>query len=47
MECSAKTASNIQELFLDLIRQINATIKVEKKGGGGGGKKQGGLCNLL
>ena len=47
MECSAKTATNIQELFLDLIRQINATIKVEKKGGGGGKKKEGGLCALL
>lgn len=46
MECSAKTATNIQELFLDLIRQINATIipakpgKPNKTGGGG-------LCALL
>merc|ERR1711991_346081 len=45
MECSAKTATNIQELFLDLIRQINATIKPQKSSGGGG-KSKGGLCTL-
>eukprot|EP01091_Cochliopodium_minus_P013569 TRINITY_DN43_c0_g1_i12.p1 TRINITY_DN43_c0_g1~~TRINITY_DN43_c0_g1_i12.p1 ORF type:complete len:187 (+),score=60.67 TRINITY_DN43_c0_g1_i12:58-618(+) len=43
MEASAKTSTNIQELFLDLIRQINkkegpSTKKGEKKKGG---------CNLL
>jgi small GTP-binding protein len=47
MECSAKTATNIQELFLDLIRQINATkpkgpAKGPAKSGGGGG-----LCTVL
>ena len=41
MEASAKTSTNIQELFLDLIRQINkkeGPTKVQTKKGG---------CNLL
>mmetsp|Transcript_116819 Transcript_116819/g.164198 ORF Transcript_116819/g.164198 Transcript_116819/m.164198 type:complete len:190 (+) Transcript_116819:60-629(+) len=46
MECSAKTATNIQELFLDLIRQINATITPTSSKSGGAAKK-GGLCTLL
>merc|ERR1711916_190088 len=49
MECSAKTATNIQELFLDLIRQINLTIKVDRNKSGGGKQKSsgGGMCMLL
>ena len=45
---SAKTATNIQELFLDLIRQINQTISVsQKKAGGAKPKSGGGGCALL
>jgi small GTP-binding protein len=47
MECSAKTATNIQELFLDLIRQINATIKPQSGSKPGAKKQSGGLCTLL
>ena len=42
MEASAKTSTNIQELFLDLIRQINKKEQPNKKEV----KKSGG-CNLL
>merc|ERR1711880_36907 len=47
MECSAKTATNIQELFLDLIRQINLTIKVDRNKPSGKSNKSGGMCALL
>merc|ERR1711916_188175 len=45
----SKTATNIQELFLDLIRQINLTIKVDRNKSGGGKQKSsgGGMCMLL
>ena len=43
MECSAKTSTNIQDLFLDLIRQINKVAAPSSKSGGGG--KKG--CTLL
>ena len=51
MECSAKTSTNVQELFLDLIRQINKEERGNSSGGGGkqggGGGKKGGGCMLL
>ena len=45
MEASAKTSTNIQELFLDLIRQINKIEGPSSKKGEK--KKSGGACNLL
>ena len=42
MEASAKTSTNIQELFLDLIRQIN-----KKEGTNKQSEKKKGGCNLL
>jgi small GTP-binding protein len=44
MEASAKTSTNIQELFLDLIRQIN---KREGPSTKKGDKKKSSGCNLL
>ncbi|KAL6079384.1 DNA-binding transcription factor rap1 [Balamuthia mandrillaris] len=45
LESSAKTKVNVEQIFFDLIRQIN-----RKDGGGGGGggkKKQGRRCELV
>ena len=43
LESSAKTKTNVEQIFYDLIRQVNAK-KPSGGGGGGGGKKR---CNLF
>eukprot|EP00012_Vannella_robusta_P009849 CAMPEP_0206193980 /NCGR_PEP_ID=MMETSP0166-20121206/6912_1 /ASSEMBLY_ACC=CAM_ASM_000260 /TAXON_ID=95228 /ORGANISM="Vannella robusta, Strain DIVA3 518/3/11/1/6" /LENGTH=187 /DNA_ID=CAMNT_0053610841 /DNA_START=47 /DNA_END=610 /DNA_ORIENTATION=+ len=44
LEASAKTKSNVDQIFHDLIRQINAANPVSD---GGGKKKKGGACMLI
>lgn len=42
LESSAKTKINVEQIFFDLIRQINRKTGSSKDaGGGGGGKKKG------
>ncbi len=43
LEASAKTKVNVEQIFFDLVRQIN---RKEKTSGGGGGEKKK-KCQLL
>lgn len=46
METSAKTRSNVQEVFYDLVRQINKK-QVSKKSNDGSMKKKKSSCTVL
>lgn len=51
LEASAKTKVNVEQIFYDLVRQINAANPPATRGGGraggaGGGKRRGG-CALI
>jgi len=45
LESSAKTKVNVEQIFFDLIRQVNKNEKIS--GGGGGGGKKKGRCLLF
>eukprot|EP00035_Acanthoeca_spectabilis_P019934 m.430305 g.430305 ORF g.430305 m.430305 type:complete len:190 (+) comp17145_c0_seq1:135-704(+) len=47
LEASAKNKINVNEIFYDLVRQINRTSPTSKGGGGGGNDGGGGCCVLL
>eukprot|EP01121_Diplochlamys_sp_Union-15-3_P007379 TRINITY_DN1870_c0_g1_i6.p1 TRINITY_DN1870_c0_g1~~TRINITY_DN1870_c0_g1_i6.p1 ORF type:complete len:143 (-),score=27.77 TRINITY_DN1870_c0_g1_i6:105-533(-) len=48
LEASAKTKINVEQIFYDLIRQINKLTPPAKKGGGkGDGKKKRRGCQVL
>jgi small GTP-binding protein len=46
LEASAKTRINVDQIFYDLIRQVNR-IEPQKKGKGGGGDKGKKKCSIL
>jgi len=47
LETSARKKINVDEVFFDLVRQINRQMPEKGAKGKGGGKKSGGGCNIF